>query len=329
MAVYQEGSNVVVDASVAGSVFPASESELAVPILLDGSREPVQIGGAVYSRSLEIRCAVQVNGPIVSRGDTRLNAGAAQIVLLSGLTVNGSLTCDHDGNGRKRSIMDSLQDASVVVKGDLAVNHNIALKNTIVFGSLRAVNCSLENCLVLGTCLVDEHLRVAMSSIGGYASREVTFEGDCVMLNALGESRAMPLFVPYEEPGGGVVGCDMRYYPAMRDGNSIVNRHSRSGVAYPEVSRLFASSDWVEADASPNPALEELTEGAVKKWILSIGGRVSDISKISNAVVSMTRMLKCGFEYEHYHPRRRKARLDEAVKGLTDEERWLLEKVCA
>ena len=99
MAVYQEGSNVVVDASVAGSVFPRSERELPIPILLDGTKAPIRIGGAVYSRAFEARGAVQVDGPIVSRGDARLSPGAGQILLLSGLTVNGSLLCEHESGG--------------------------------------------------------------------------------------------------------------------------------------------------------------------------------------------------------------------------------------
>ena len=329
MAVYQEGSNVVVDASVAGSVFPRSERELPIPILLDGTKAPIRIGGAVYSRAFEARGAVQVDGPIVSRGDARLSPGAGQILLLSGLTVNGSLLCEHDSGGATRSILSRIQDAGVIIKGDVAVNQNVSLKNAVVFGGLRAVNCSLENSLVLGTCLVDEQLRVSMSSIGGYASRDVSFEGACAMLNALGESRTRPLFLPHETPDGRVIDTDIRYYPAIRESRSMLNRRQSTDVSYPEYSRLHSASDWVSADAAPNPALEEMTTEPVRKWILSLGGRVSDISRIEEAVNAMARMLRCGFEYEHYHPNRRRALLAAAVGGLTDEERWLLETVCA
>ena len=45
MAVQQQGSNVVVNRSVAGSVFPTSERELVFPVLIDGSEQAVLIDG--------------------------------------------------------------------------------------------------------------------------------------------------------------------------------------------------------------------------------------------------------------------------------------------
>ena len=64
------------------------------------------------------------------------------------------------------------------------------------------------------------------------------------------------------------------------------------------------------------------------KWVLSIGGRIGDFSKISHAITCLTRMLKCGFEYEHYHLAHRAKLLQEALFDLTDEEQWILETVC-
>lgn len=329
MVVAQEGSNIVVNSSVAGSVFPTSEREIVFPVLVDGSQDAVQIEGAVYGRTVELRGNVKICGPIVVRGDTKLDPKAGQIMLRSGITVNGSLNCIVDQATSPRSIRDRIQNAGVMIKGDVSVNQNISLKNAIVFGSVRAVNCSLEHSLVLGTCIVDEALKVSMSSIGGYASRDVTFEGDCVMLHALGESHTQPLFVPYERPSGEIVGCDIRYYPAIRGATSMVNCSRSSNEAREEYSKLFPGIDWVSIEATANPALEEQREGAITKWVLSIGGRIGDISKIIQAMTSLAQMLKCGFEFEHYHLAKRGGYLKKALVGLTEEEQWILQTVCA
>lgn len=329
MSVAQEGNNIVVRSSVAGSVFPTTERELVFPVMVDGSLEPVQIEGALYGRSIELRGDVKISGPIVARGDTRLDPKSGQILLCSGLTVNGSLNCVADQTAKPRSIFDDIKNASVIIKGDISVNQNISLKNAIVFGSIRAVNCSLENSLVLGTCIVEESLKVSMSSIGGYAVRDVTFEGSCLMLHALGESHTQPLFVPYERPAGGLVDSDIRYYPAVRGTASIMNRSQGNNTANAEYSKLFPAIDWAAIEATANPALEEEREGALTKWVLSIGGRIGDISIIYQAITAIAQMLKCGFEFEHYHPAKRGQYLKKALIGLTDEEQWILQTVCS
>ena len=328
MAVKQEGSNIVVNSSVAGSVFPTSERDLGFPVLVDGSKTDILIEGALYGRSVELRGNVRIKGPVVARGDTKLNPGTGRIQLDSGLTVNGTLNCLSGGADPNTELRGRVQDSRLIIKGDVAVNQNVSLQDAIVFGSVRAVNCKLSNCVVLGTCIVEESLTVSMSSIGGYASRDVTFEGSCLMLHALGESRTKPLFMPREGQGEALADSDLRYYPAIRAGNSIMNRSHAKGVSYPEYSQLFPLADWVQAETYANPALDEQDDSQMEKWILSIGGRISDISKISEAIANMTKMLKCGFEYEHYNPAKRAAYLQRALEGLTDDESWILQSVC-
>jgi len=328
MAVTQQGSNVVVDRSVAGSVFPTSERELAFPVLVDGTSEAVLIGGSMYGRSLELRGQVRVQGPVVSRGDAVFNAGSHRIQLDSGITINGSLNCRSATNEKAPSLQDGVDTARVVVKGDIAANQGIFLENAIVFGSIRATHCVLENTLVLGTCLIDESLKVRMSTIGGYVARDVTFEGHCVMLHSLGESLNPPIFAPAELLAEKVVEPDVRYYPAIRHGRGLMNRVQQPDVTYPDYSRLYPGTDWVRATTLANPALDEIQEGRVEKWVLSIGGRISDISKISEAVTSLTQMLRCGFEFEHYAPAVRQQALVRAMESLTEEERWILKAVC-
>ena len=324
MGVARSGSNVVATGKIVGSVFPTSEVDIVFPVLVDGSKGRTEIGGALYGRSVELRGNVQIGGPLVARGDTRLSPGKGTIRLRSGLTVNGSVNGVVDAPRAGRSLSDAVRHASLIIKGDVAVNQNLALSNAIVFGSVRAVNCTLRDTLVLGTCIAEEKLRVSMSTIGGYASRDVEFEGRCALLHAIGESRSQPLFLPFEQPDGGLVPCDIRFYPAVRESHSLMNREED----YPEYSALKFDSDWVTATAAPNPALEEDGAEPVTKWVLSIGGRVADLSKLAASVNAMAQMLKCGFEFEHYAPSRRNLLLAKALEGLTDEEAWILSTVC-
>jgi hypothetical protein len=323
----QSGTKIV-DSHVAGSVYPRSEQEMLSTVLLDGSTQQVYVEGSLYGRSIEMRGDVTVIGPIVVRGDTRLNPGSGRIFLASGLTVNGSVNGTMELIDQSHSTLHDIQNAGLIVKGDVCVNQNIALKNAIVFGSIRAANCSLENSVVLGTCVVAEQLKVSASSIGGYASREVTFAGPCTMLHALGESRTQPLFVPYEAADGSVLASDVRYYPAIRGAKSLINRSENKKSVYPEYSQLISTSDWLQIQASANSALDEQTDSALTKWVLSIGGRIGDFSKIAHAIACLTKMLKCGFEYEHYHLKRRAQILQAALNDLTDEEQWILKMVC-
>lgn len=327
----QEGSKMVVDASVAGSVFPTSERELAFPVLVSAERDAVRIEGSLYGRSVELRGSVRIDGPVVSRGDTRLDPLSSRIKLLSGLTVNGSLNVISPANsGRSASSgAPSVRGARVLIKGDIAGNQSVALRDTVVFGSVNAVHCSLENSVVLGTCVASESLRVSGSTIGGYAGRDVSFEGRCMILNALGESLTRPLFLPRETPAGIVEPCDLRFYPVIRASGGFMNHEGLQQQPNADYARLHPSADWILARTMANPALAEPEGEILEKWVLSIGGRVSDFTAVRDSIESLTRMLKCGFEFEHYHPDDRQRHLIEALRGLSEDEAWLLKEVCA
>ena len=321
-----EGSNVIVDKSVAGSLFPTSEKDIAFPVLIDGRKSHIHIEGSVYGRSIEIRSSVTIDGPVVSRGDTKLIPGKKRIQLNGGLTVNGILNGVADTEQNSPILTTSIEQASIIVKGDIAVNQSLFLSNAIVFGSIKAVNCKLQNCVVLGTLVIDESLTITMSSVGGYSATEVHFEGDCVMLHALGESREPPVFSPCELPDGQVIDCDVRYYPAMREGSRLVNmRHT--GVVYPSYSRLEPTSDWVRVMAH-DPYVSE-NEPPSEKTVLSIGGRIGDFAKIYESIKALAGLLKCGFEYDHLHSSLRQRIKDSVMVGLTSDEAWILDKVCA
>ena len=328
MAVREEGSNIVVDGSIAGSLFPKNEKDIIFPVLIDGTKsaEPILIEGSVYGRSIEIRGGVTVDGPVVSRGDAKLSPSSKRIRLNGGITVNGILNGSSAFKNNETSLIQGVENASIIIRGDIAVNQSLYLSNAIVFGSIKAINCKLENCIVLGTLMIEEQLTVSMSSIGGYSARGVTFEGNCLLIHALGESLTKPIFSPYEAIGGEIIDCDLRYYPAMRENSRLVNL-LHTGQSYPQYSKLDPYSDWVEVHAHPS-AIEGDADGSGIKVVLSIGGRIGDFSQIQESLNALTNMLKCGFECDHLSSHVKQKVKEDALAKLNQDESWILNQVC-
>ncbi len=330
MAIREEGSNIVIDNSVAGSVFPKTEKEIIFPVLIDASKskDGIQVEGSIYGRSIEMRGQVQVDGPVVSRGDTKLSPEGQGIRLLSGITVNGVLNGLSSFKNNEDSLHNGMDKSSILIRGDIAVNQNLFLSNAIIFGSIRAVNCKLLNCVVLGTVLAQESLTISMSSIGGYSARDITFEGECMMIHALGESSEKPLFVPYENSNGSITTADIRFYPALRDNFGLINKFSQNSTSYPDYSKLEQNTDWVPVNATSNEIIDGQGNELTTKWVLSIGGRIGDFEKIQDSIESLTDMLKCGFEYEHYHPNIKQSAKEKVLGKLNADEKWIFEEVC-
>ena len=143
----------------------------------------------------------------------------------------------------------------------------------------------------------------------------------------LGESLTQPIMVPFEMSSDRLISSDIRYYPVIRGYNQLLN-NSHLNQVYPDYSILSIDTDWVESRVSPNAALDELSMEAMNKWVLSIGGRIGDTSLLSDSIDAMTSMLKCGFEFEHYHPQKRNLYVENISKKLTEQESWILNKVC-
>ena len=325
-----EGGNRIVDASVEGSVFPENEKDINHAVLVDATRKgkPLRISGSVYGRALVLRGDISIGGPVISRGDTRAEPAGGWIRLLGGIAVNGNLNAKGSQTASEASTPTSLRGMSILVKGDINVNQSLYLSGAIVFGSIRATNCKLENCVVLGTVVADEKLTVSMSTIAGYTAGEVIFEGNCTMIHAIGESSSRPSFVPHEGPDGQLTPADIRFYPSLRNVAGLVNLAGKSSVDYPDHSKLDFDSDWVTVQASQNAAIDESSEAHFTKWVLSLGGRIGDLRKLQSSVEAMTAMLKCGFEFEHYHTSIRQNQLNGVLSRLTPEEGWILSAVC-
>lgn len=325
MALNTEGSSVVVKTSTRASIFPSNERETIFSVLIEGGTSgATEVGGSVYGRSVKIVGAVSVDGPIVSRGDVRIEPGDGCVRLLGGLVVNGNLNCESSGQSVD---LREAQKSSIIIKGDVAAR-NVNLEGAIVFGSIRAVNCRLKNCIVLGAISTAESLNVVMSSIGAYMCQEITFEGSCMMIHALGESAVRPTFAPYQSAEGSIFPIDMRYYPCIRADHGLRNGSPNQSSPYSDSSRLDFTSDWVQVSTREDISSEGNGSNASRKWVLSLGGRMSGFRQLEKSIDQLTTMLKCGFEFEHYSEDVRARLLTDAISGLNPDETWILKQVC-
>ncbi len=319
MSIQIDGSSLRVTQSVRGNVFPRSESEVIYPVLVDASRDgaPIGIEGSLYGKSLRLIGAVAVGGPVVARGDLVIQPMTSQATFHSGLSASESISVELPVGGLA-TLQQSIDKASVVVRGDVSAK-NVSLENTIVFGSIKAVNCRLKNCVVLGTAWATESLIVTTSTLAGYLAQGVTFEGPCMMVHSIGESSTRPVFSPAELPNGDIFGSDIRFYPALREAFGIVSNQPQN---YPQHSCLSTTADWVKVqNTKPGAAARD-------RWVLSIGGRISDVRRIRESISLMAGMLRCGFEFDHYAPAERSRHLARALAGLNADESWILRTVC-
>jgi len=326
MPIIENGSNRVINDSIKGSVFPTNERDTIFTLLIDGSDKNIRIHGSVYGRSIKMLGGVRIDGPCLCRGDVKIDPQDKSVKLLSGITVNGNLNATVINNIQSKSISTSVQNASLIIRGDIVVTSNISLSNAIIFGSIKALNCRLDHCIVLGTIVVEEKLTLISSSIAGYACSKIVFEGACILIHALGESSHKPVFAPHEQFGE-IINSDVRYYPILRSEHGFINKTTSKNTDYPDYSRLDPEADWVEINAQGNLAIDSNVDIS-QKWVLSLGGRIADFAKIHKSIEDLSNMLKCGFEYEHYHHSLRLNALNKTLENLNEDESWILKTVC-
>lgn len=324
MSVSEVADRLVLTSSVEGNVFPKSERETLFPLTIKAESEPVVISGSLYARSLDIGHGdVVVKGPIAARGDISVSPGQGVFCAYAGLTSLAGVVIGEKVLSRHQLVND-LGECRSIIKGDIVSNQSVLLNNTLVFGSINAVNCTLVNSVVLGTVHCQDQLSVEMSSIGGYLSKSVIFRGLCTLYNALGESSEKPQFLPYEDVDGSLVNCSVHLYPALR--SSVGIRVAADQISADSLSFLYPDVDWLAVTAEPDAFSN--ASASSERWVLSIGGRIADFSKISESSDAISEMLRVGFEFSHYNPETRYKQLQDVMSRLTASEACVLQAVC-
>jgi len=324
MSISEVGDRLVLTTSVEGNVFPKSERETLFPLTIKSDTDPVVIDGSLYARSLDIgNGSISVCGQIASRGDVTVSPGEGTFRALAGITSLAGIVIGEKTLSRQQ-LSEDLNECRSIIKGDIVSNQSVLLNNTVVFGSINAVNCTIINSVVLGTIHCQDQLSLEMSSVGGYLCKSVIFRGICTLFNALGESVDKPQFLPFEDVDGELVVCSVHLYPALRSEAGI--RVTREQVSEASLSLLYPDVDWLAVTAEPDPSSDESLPS--ERWVLSIGGRIADFSKINESAESLSEMLRVGFEFNHYNPETRNKQLQEALKNLTPSEASILQAVC-
>ena len=105
----------------------------------------------------------------------------------------------------------------------------------------------------------------------------------------------------------------------MRMTAELAQQHTLS-ILYPDV-------DWINVQAQTS---EDSDQGPVyaDTWVLSIGGRIADYSKLSDATNTLSELLRIGFEFNHYSPETKRQQLEKIRPLLTEGEQAILDSVC-
>jgi hypothetical protein len=293
-----DGNKMVLSGYCPGDQFPKEKRQLNYSLEADGYSKngPFMIEGALYGKNIHFTGPGVVAGPILGRGDIKLdNKSIGAQRFLSGLCANGNIISAQQGASIKISLNGDLGFANYVIRGEV-VGENIMLENTIVFGSLHAKRIQLINCLVFGGAIATDTLRVVCSTLLNYQSSEILFEGPCAVLHAMGESRSQPDIAPYEDGAGDTWEGDIRYYPVYRghDDGAITNRSWLPRSAAYRQAKLYVDYDWVERE------IQERDGRIGVRYILSIGGRAVDFSKLKTNVEHLKDMICSGLEFDHY-----------------------------
>jgi len=324
MSFTEIGDRLVLSSSIEGNVFPKSEREALFPLTIKPDENSIVIKGSVYARSIDINEGeTLVYGPMASRGDIVVRPGSGKFQAQAGITTLGGFVVGEKTLSRDQLVED-LSECRSLIRGDVVSNQSVLLNNTVIFGSVKAVNCTLINSIVLGTVQCQDQLSVEMSSLGGYLCKDIFFKGTCTLFNSLGESTNKPQFLPYEDADNSLVSCSVHLYPAIRSlaGMRItpsIALNSRIGMLYPDV-------DWISITAEPGLASSE--EYPTERWVLSIGGRIADFSQINQSADDLSEMLRVGFEFPHYNVETKTENLNSVLERLTNSEKNILLSVC-
>jgi hypothetical protein len=331
MAETTEGDRIIVTGSSSSCFFPRLEKEVNYIREFDGraSTGPFLIRGSVYGREIQFRGSGDCFGVVVGRGDLLLDASrpGERQRMLGPITANGAVTMNSPPVALQETCIAEVKAASFIVRGDVVGDH-VSLSNAVVLGNVHGTNVRLTNCIVFGAAVASEQVSVQASTILYYNCRHIAFEGPCMMLHAMGESAAPPVFAPFEDARGQIFPCDVRYYPATRtnESKSLGNRNWER-PAGTRGSLLVPHADWITVNTETDRVGAGGQPTRSKRTVLTIAGRALNLAALQVATSQLTGMLKICFEFDHYSPRAQREALESIRASATEEELWVFSTV--
>jgi hypothetical protein len=331
----RDGDRIIVTGYSPGSHFPRSETSIPYAWEANGLGKDGRyiIPGSVYGRQLRFVGPGDIGGPILGRGDVELKASGDGLQrFLAGVAANGSVASPPRHDGLRDSLVADIRKASHVIRGDVLAQ-NVYLENAVIFGNVEANNVTLRHCIIFGAAIAREQLHVVASTVFYYHARDVRFEGPCALVQAMGVSQSKPEFLPYTDPKSQTWPSDLRLYPLLRtDGaKPMTNRPWVDKTSGYSQAKLYPEHDWVK-----RPIVEkvqravsgkfEIVEREEERWVLSLGGRILDLSRLGRVLDDMYTLLKSGLEFVHYDPQLQNETLKQWKSIATPDELWMLER---
>lgn len=322
-----EGDRLRVSGRSDACFFPRTERETNFVREFDGraSDGPFFLGSSVYGRSLRFIGSGECHGIVVGRGDLRIDVSqpGERQRFRGGIATNGSVDVVAPRAGVRGSLIGDVKRASLLVRGDV-VGDNVHLRNSVIVGNVHGSNVFLSNCIVFGAAVASEQLTLSASACLYYHTRLLTFEGPCLMIQAMGDSAARPVFAPLEDEAGEIWPSEVLYYPMIRrdEGHPLGNRPWAPSKSAPGA-RLYPKADWVTVGTEVESHTADARPVASDRTILSIAGRALNLGALQIGVEQMASLLKISFEFDHYSDQGRREAMARVRAVTTADEFWV------
>jgi hypothetical protein len=309
----KDGDRIIVTGDSGGSHFPKLEADTQYFWEADGTSSdgPFRIRDSVYGRKLRFTGPGEVGGVVVGRGDIILeNHTDKPQRFLRGISAQGSLDTVKDPRKLEDTLINGLDKARYIIRGNVFAEDKIVLEDAIVFGNIQAKIIEVRHCIIIGAMGGEgtEKINVYASSILHYHAKQVTFYGPCNLLDAMGVSLEEPDATQSYEVGQTIYQSDLRYYPVFRKdtgftlGNSSWKDESSWTSSYKKA-RIDPRADFKKVNGFRDFDGDINDENTEKHcYVFTLGGRILNFLPVSESIQAFRTMLKEGLEYEHYTP---------------------------
>lgn len=328
-----DGDRIIVTGYSSGSHYPREQKLMNYSWEANGNSKdgPFNVEGSVYGKDLRFIGPGTIHGAVLGRGDLTLeNHSDKPQQFFGGLCSHGNIVV----SGKARPIQDTLngdiKNADIVIRGPV-VAHNVTLENAIIFGQVEADRVHLVNCIVMGAVIAKGQLTCTASTLFYYNAENITFEGPCTMIHAMGDSGTAPVFGAYQDGAQKLWDPDVQLYAVVRGQGEggITNRVWEDAIASEDAAKLSPTNDWVRVDAwSREPQDRDgkiaYVDVPVERFFLTIAGRCLNFESLQENITNLYSLLKHALQYDHYSPHTKAEIQSEWENTCTPEELQLI-----
>jgi hypothetical protein len=323
----REGDRVRFSGRSEAGFFPTTEQAIALSREFDGRREPFEVGGAVYGRSLFFIGSGLVEGIVCAREDVVLDArpGSERLVFRGGIVSRSAVVCAGLPTAIRDGVCGDVRNAIAIIRGDV-VAPQVLLRNVVIVGNVHATSVRLENSVVVGAIVAKDQVTASASVLLQYHARAATFEGPCMFIHASGESLQRPVFAPYEDGAGEILPFDGRFYPALRgDASGRIANRPWDRAAH-DGSRLFETIDWIDVPVRFGEDADDHAAGSASSTVLTIASRAMNLLVLKRHIERIAAWIRICFEFDHYGSAARREAVAQLRASCTPDELWIAEQ---